>query len=219
MTSLPHPQELALLESIHPVSRETLERFGVYRDQLQRWQAKTNLVGPSTLADFWSRHVADSLQCLALFPNADVWADLGSGGGFPGLAIAIANADESGKNHHLVESIHKKCAFLRSVARETGARATVHGERIESVAKHIADLQEKPQIVTARALAPLSQLLGLAQPILACGAVGLFHKGRDFEAELRECDGLWQFDLVVHDSRIEIGSVLLEIRNLVSVGS
>lgn len=219
MASLPDSQELSLLNSIHPVSRETLERLGLYREQLLRWQAKTNLVGPATLTDFWSRHVADSLQCLALYPQTRVWADLGSGGGFPGLAIAIANAGESDKNHHLVESIHKKCAFLRSVVRETGARATVHCERIESVAKHIANLPEKPQIVTARALAPLPRLLALAHPILASGAVGLFHKGREFEAELRECDGLWQFDLVVHKSRIEIGSVLLEVRNLASVGS
>lgn len=214
MGEWPSAEERALIESICPVSRETLDRLACYGRILASWQAKTNLVSPNTLPDFWKRHVADSLQCLALAPEASVWVDLGSGGGFPGMAIAVANAGREDVTHHLVESIHKKCAFLREVARQTGATAKIHCERIESAAKRIAQGPEVPQVVTARALAPLPGLLELSAPFFQAGARALFHKGRDFEAELRECDGLWRFDLVVHRSRIEADSVLLEISDV-----
>ena len=204
---------IPLIERIYPVSRETFSAFETYRALLESWQAKTNLVAPGTLDDFWSRHVCDSLQALALFSEAKSWMDLGSGAGFPGLAIAIANRDRPERRHVLVESNHKKCAFLRAVTRETGAHALVKNERIESAAKRYAAESLLPDMVTARALAPLSRLLELAEPLLAAGAVGLFHKGRDFAREVEDCRGLWQFDLVIHESRIEAGSVLLELRN------
>ena len=204
---------LAGLERIYPVSRETLAAFETYRSLLATWQAKTNLVAPGTLEDFWQRHIGDSLQALALFPQTRCWMDLGSGGGFPGMVIAIANAGHADRRHDLVESNHKKCAFLRAVTRETGAHALVENERIESAAKRYAAASLLPDMVTARALAPLSRLLELAEPLLAAGAVGLFHKGRDFAREVEDCRGLWQFDLVIHESRIEAGSVLLELRN------
>ena len=203
----------AALERIYPVSRETLAAFETYRSALKTWQAKTNLVAPGTLEAFWERHVGDSLQALALFPETQCWMDLGSGAGFPGMAIAIANAGHAERRHILVESNHKKCAFLRQVARETGARAEIVSERIESVTKRYAAVPDGPQMVTARALAPLSRLLELAEPLLAAGATGLFHKGRDYGREVEDCRGLWDFDLVIHESRIEAGSVLLEIRN------
>jgi 16S rRNA (guanine527-N7)-methyltransferase len=130
------------------------------------------------------------------------------------LVLAIVNAGLPGAEHHLIESLAKKCAFLRTVARETGAAALIHNERIESAAERIARLRPPPEIVTARALAPLPALLGLAAPLLRAGATGLFHKGRDFLREIEECRGLWRFDLVVHESRIEAGAALLEIRNL-----
>lgn len=214
MATSPVKADLEFLHTVYPVSRETMQRLETYGSLLAAWQQKTNLVAPSTLDHFWRRHVADSLQCLALKPETSVWADLGSGGGFPGLAIAVANAGRPDRQHHLVESIHKKCAFLREVARHTGARATVHCERIESAAKGIAELPQPPQIVTARALTSLDKLLALSEPLLAAGAIALFHKGREFEAELRECNGLWRFDLIVHPSRIEADSVLLEISRL-----
>ncbi len=203
-----------LLESIHPVSRETLDRLERYRQVLVQWQAKTNLVAPATLNDFWTRHVADSLQIKALAPNAVRMVDLGSGGGFPGMVLAIAGSEQPGSEHHLVESLNKKCAFLRAVGIETGTRCTVHCQRIESAAKQIAQSTIRPQIVTARALAALPKLLELAEPLMAVGAKALFHKGRDYLAEIEECRGLWQFDLVVHASKIETGSAILEISNL-----
>ena len=206
-------QQVALVERIYPVSRETIAAFETYLALLKTWQTKTNLVAPGTLESNWERHVCDSLQALALYPDANRWMDLGSGAGFPGMVIAIANRDKPSHSHVLVESNHKKCAFLRAVARETGARAIVESDRIESVTKRYLALKECPEIVTARALAPLSKLLELAEPMLTAGAIGLFHKGRDFAREVEDCRGLWEFDLVIHESRIEAGSVLLEIRN------
>lgn len=202
-----------LLDRVYPVSRETMAAFETYRELLQTWQAKTNLVAPGTLETFWERHLSDSLQALALFPETRRWMDLGSGGGFPGMAIAVANRDVPERCHVLVESNHKKCAFLRAVARATGANAVVENERIESVTKRYLSSNDRPDIVTARALAPLAKLVELAEPLLAAGTVGLFHKGRDFAREVEDSRGLWQFDLVIHESRIEAGSVLLEVRN------
>ncbi len=211
----PSSAEAGMLAGIYPVSRETVERLETYRRLLEEWQRKTNLVAPNTVAQFWSRHVADSLQVKSLKPEARRFVDLGSGGGFPGMVLAIVNAEIDGAEHHLVESLAKKCAFLRTVARETGIAVQIHNERIESAAERIALRKPPPEIVTARALAPLAKLLGLAAPLLDAGAAGVFHKGREFMREIEECRGLWRFDLVVHESRIEAGSALLEIRNLV----
>ena len=97
-----------------------------YLDLLVEWQAKTNLVAPSTLPNLWTRHVADSLQLLSLAPSAKIWADLGSGGGFPGVVLACALAETPGANVHLVERNAKKAAFLREAIRVTAAPGTVH---------------------------------------------------------------------------------------------
>jgi 16S rRNA (guanine527-N7)-methyltransferase len=206
-------REREVLAGIWPVSRETIERLEAYRLLLERWQAKTNLVSPGTLSEFWIRHVADSLLVKRIAPQALRFADLGSGGGFPGMVLAIVQAEFHGASHFLVESNQKKCAFLRTVAHETGAPAKIMNDRIESATKQIRDSNARIEVVTARALATLARLLDLAEPLLAAGAAGLFHKGREYRSELEECNGLWRYDLVVHDSRIEPGSVLLEVRN------
>jgi 16S rRNA (guanine527-N7)-methyltransferase len=208
-----------MLSAIWPVSRETIERLETYRLLLERWQAKTNLVSPGTLSDFWIRHVADSLLVKRIAPHALRFADFGSGGGFPGMVLAIVQAEMPDARHFLIESNQKKCAFLRVVAHETGAPAKVYNDRIESVTKRIVGSDAKIEIVTARALAPMAKLLDLAEPLLAAGAVGLFHKGREYRSELEECNGLWRYDLVVHESGIEPGSVLLEVRNPVRLSS
>lgn len=195
------------------VSRETILRLRKYHTLLKNWQSKTNLVSRHTLDQFWTRHVADSLQCLAILPKTTCWIDLGSGAGFPGMVIAIADRDDKEKQHHLIESNNKKCAFLRMAARETGANAVIHTERIESVTKQTSEVLPLPRTITARALASLPQLMEWSEPLLCDEAVALFHKGRDYRREVEECNGLWQFDLVVHESRVVADSVLLEIRN------
>ncbi len=167
-------------EDLLNVSRETFDRFVIYHDLLVRWQKIKNLVSPSSLGQIWTRHFADSTQIIRLAPDALKWADLGSGAGFPGLAVGICLADKPGAKVHLIESDHRKCAFLRQVAQETGAPVIIHNARIESVANQLNDIQ----IVTARALASLPQLLQLSQPILKTGATGLFLKGQDVASEL-----------------------------------
>ncbi len=195
---------------IYPVSRETYGRLKIYVDRLSAWQTKTNLVAQSTLNDIWERHIVDSLQCVSLKPEALHWLDLGSGGGLPGMVIASVMADRECSSVYLVESNRKKTAFLRQVNRQMESNATVLTDRIES----IGALPHKPEIVTARALTALPDLLELASPWLLNGATGLFHKGREYGRELKDCDGLWSFDLIQHRSNTSADSVVLEISNL-----
>ncbi|MER2267387.1 16S rRNA (guanine(527)-N(7))-methyltransferase RsmG [Methylobacterium oxalidis] len=171
------------------VSRETAERLDIYVAQLRRWQGVKNLVGPATLAEVWTRHVADALQLLALAPQARTWLDLGSGAGIPGAILAIAGADRPGFRVDLVESNARKCAFLTEVVRLTGAPARVHNARIENV----IGAHQGVEIVCARALAALDQLLAWTEPVLKSGTTGLFPKGREVEAELTEAARRWRF--------------------------
>lgn len=170
------------------VSRETLERLDRYVALLLSWQQHTNLIAPSTESIVWTRHIADSLQLLSSAPNAKTWVDLGSGAGFPGLVVACA-LSAPGSVVHLVESIGKKANFLREAVRVTGAPAQVHGMRIEEFVKNPPRAID---VVTARALAPLERLLGLAYPLLKTGALGLFLKGQDVEAELTATAKCWK---------------------------
>ena len=192
------------------VSRETMDRLAAHVALLRRWQPIHNLVAPDTLDEVWSRHIADSAQLVALFPDAARWLDLGSGAGFPGLVVAILIREWPGAWVGLVEANHKKCAFLREAIRTTGAPAEVYCARIESVVKR----WNKPvDVITARALAPLPVLCGFVAPLVAQGAVAVFHKGRNFEAELREASQTWDIDLVQHPSRGGEGRIV-EIRQL-----
>ena len=205
--------EIDAVQAVWPVSRETIQRLEIYRQLLERWQTKTNLVSPATLPDFWIRHVADSLLVKRIAPDAMRFADFGTGGGFPGMVLAILHADQHGSVHSLVESSQKKCAFLRTVALETGSHVAICNERIESASKRLLASNVRIEVVTARALAPMVKLMELAEPLLLRGAKAIFHKGSEYRSELEECNGLWRYDLVVHESGIEPGSVLLEVRN------
>jgi len=157
-----------------------------------------NLVARSTLREIWTRHIADSLQLIALAPSARVWIDLGSGGGFPGLVIACALAGQAGARVHLVESTKKKATFLEETARALGLPAIVHAVRIEEFA---ATFDERSDIVTARAVAPLDKLLELAAPLLKSGAKGLFLKGQDVEAELTHAAKCWTINVTLVPSK------------------
>ena len=157
-----------------PVSRETLARLDRLVEILLPVAAHTNLIARSTIPQLWTRHIADSLQLLALAPDARTWIDLGSGAGFPGLVIACALADQPGSTVHLVESVQKKAAFLREAAQQIQVPATVHAVRIEDFGKNP---NFKADVVTARALAPLDQLLTLAHPLLRIGCTGSVSQG------------------------------------------
>ena len=183
--------------ALTPVSRETEARLDRFVGLLLQWQAKTNLVSPSTLPHLWTRHIADSLQLLTLAPSAKVWVDLGSGGGFPGVVLACALADTSGAVVHLVERNARKAAFLREALRVAGARGVVHGKRIED----IVDSPAGPiDCVTARALAPLHELVGFAEPLVRRGAKAFFLKGQDVGAELTEATKYWNIEPILHSS-------------------
>ena len=167
------------------VSRETMGRLQRYVEMLAQWQQHINLVGRSTLADIWGRHVADSLQLIRLAPEAArVWIDLGSGAGLPGLVLAIAMASRPGFHMHLVDSNGKKCSFLQATAAATSAPVSVHHVSIE----HLGAAPEpiKADVVTARALAPLGRLVPLARPFMWKKTVLLLPKGQDVETELTE---------------------------------
>ncbi len=206
---------IQLLNSIYPVSRETILRLSLFEANLRQWQVKTNLVAPSTIDAFWSRHVADSLQLLAIAPETRHWTDIGSGGGFPGLVLAILMQQveaqlETETSVRLVESIQKKCAFLRRVGITTGVKVEVHNLRIESASKQLI----AAEVITARALAALPKLLELTDKTIAGKRRALFHKGREYRSELEDCHGKWNFDLVVHQSRVDAESVILEFSNV-----
>jgi 16S rRNA (guanine527-N7)-methyltransferase len=184
--------------ALTPVSHETLARLDRYIDLLLEWQAKTNLVAPSTLPNLWTRHISDSLQLLALAPSAKVWIDFGSGGGFPGVVLACAMAETPDTMVHLVERNAKKAAFLREALRVTGAPGAVHltdiGDSVDRIASRI-------DCVTARAVAPLHQLIGFAEPLVSRGAKALFLKGQDVEVELTEATKYWNIQPQLHSSR------------------
>jgi 16S rRNA (guanine527-N7)-methyltransferase len=194
-----------------PVSRETEARLDTFIELLLRWQSRINLVASSTLGELWTRHIADSLQLPPLVPQAKVWVDFGSGGGFPGIPIACVIAGVPGAKVHLIESNGKKAAFLREAVRATGVPAAVHQVRAEKFGKTCA---EPVDVVTARALAPLKTLCEQAFPFIARGSVGLFPKGQDVDAELTDAAKYWRLQASKVPSKISPeGSVVL-IRGL-----
>lgn len=192
-----------------PVSRETVERLDILVAELGRWQKAKNLVSEATLAEVWTRHIADSLQLFRHAPDgARRWLDLGSGGGFPGLVLGICLA-ETGGHIDLVESNARKCAFLRHVARLTGAPVTVHAERIEQAMPRFVG---KVDVVTARALAPLPQLLDWCKELLRTGVTAVFPKGQHLDAELTEASKSWTLQALTFPSVTDPAARILVIR-------
>jgi 16S rRNA (guanine527-N7)-methyltransferase len=194
------------------VSRETWSRLDGLVELLDRWNAKTNLVAPREMDSVWTRHVADSLQLLDHVPaGAKTIVDLGSGGGFPGLVLAAALAGRPGARVHLVESVQRKAAFLREAVRRLGLPAQVHALRIEDLDPAALG---KVDVVTARALAPLPQLLELARKLLETGAIGLFPKGKDVNRELTVARESWSIGATKLPSVTDGGGTILKVEQL-----
>ena len=198
LTSATLAADKAAALALTPVSRETEARLQRYVELLVQWQAKTNLVAPSTLPNLWTRHISDSLQLLTLAPTARHWADFGSGGGFPGLVLACALADTPGAAVHLIERNAKKGAFLREALRVTNSPGTIH---LADIGDNVDRITGPVDCVTARAVAPLHQLIGFAEPLVRQGARALFLKGQDVEAELTEATKYWNITPHLHSSR------------------
>ena len=181
-------------------------RLSRYAELLKLWQPKINLVGPKTMSELWTRHFLDSAQLVPLLTGAARICDLGSGAGFPGLVIAIFTGIEV----HLIESDQRKAVFLREVSRETSARAIVHASRAEEVAPVGAD------IVTARALAPLAQLLQLSYRHLRPGGRALFLKGADWQGEVEAAHQAgWKFHVKHFPSTTAPDAAILELTEIV----
>jgi 16S rRNA (guanine527-N7)-methyltransferase len=197
--------------ALTPVSRETEKRLDMFVDVLLLWQEKQNLVGSSTLPLIWTRHIADSLQLLPLAPEARVWVDFGSGAGFPGIPIACALAGQRGATVHLVESVGKKANFLREVVQKLELPAQVHQERAEKFGESYA---ETVHVVTARAVAPLKTLCDQAFPLIARGALGLFPKGQDVDAELTEAAKYWRLQVSIVPSVTSPSGAIVAVRSL-----
>lgn len=188
-----------------PVSRETFQRLERFAAEFRRWNQRINLAAASTLDDLWSRHILDSAQLMAFRAEAGSWTDIGSGGGFPGAIIAILA--DSDCQVSLVESNGKKAAFLRSILAEVAPRAKVIAARAETV---VASSQA-PEVVSARALASLPNLLVLLEPWLAGGTRALFQKGRDYRGEIEAARDRWNLDLIEHPSAVDPQGVVLEL--------
>lgn len=195
------------------VSRETFLRLKEYEKLLFKWNAKINLVSKSTLDNFWNRHVLDSAQFLSsVGEKAGKWVDLGSGGGLPGLVVAILSDEIEPVNKlFLVEADVRKAVFLKTVCRELGLKVEVYNNRIEELPPISAN------IVSARALAPLKTLCLYAKNHLEKDGVAVFAKGENWKAELVEAQKKWIFSYEAVKSTLHEGSVVLVLRGIKSV--
>lgn len=188
-------------------SAEQIADLEAFRLRLVEANAVMNLVGPDSLPDFWNRHVWDSAQLLDLAPGAKTWADLGAGAGFPGLVLSIMLKGREGAHVWLIDSLAKRCRFLREVVDMLSLPATVIVGRAEAQSVTC-------DIVTARAVAPMDKLLGYAQPYFQRGAQGLFLKGERAESELIEARKSWHFEAELAPSQSDVRGRIVTIRSL-----
>ena len=198
--------------SVLDVSRETIHRLERYQALLLKWNPRINLVAPDTLKDAWDRHLMDSAQVFDIADPGPHWVDLGSGGGFPGMVCAVLAMERSpGTSFTLIESDGRKCAFLRTVARDLELHVEVLTERVE------AATAQKASNLSARALAPLPQLLSYAERHLAENGVALFQKGRNYQSEVQIARQTWHFECEAVNSKTEEGAAILKISDIAHV--
>jgi len=199
------------IDALPGVSRETIHRLSVYAQMLEEWNQKFNLVSKSTIPTMWQRHFLDSAQLLKYLPESPklTIADMGAGAGFPGLVISIM----SGHKVHLIESIGKKATFLNAVVEKLGLDAIVHNERVEDLTNLHVD------VVTARALKALPELLGLANRLIKKDSFCIFLKGQTLDAELTEANKWWKFSFEKFSSLSDRSGNVLIVRNLKNLGA
>lgn len=201
----PPPLTPAAFQAHTGISDDTRARLEALVAVLLKWQARINLIGRGTVADVWRRHILDSAQLAPLVPvTAETVVDLGSGAGFPGLVLALLGI----RGVHLVESDGRKCAFLREAARITGAAVEIHAVRAEALAPREADA------ITARALAPLSNLLDIASPFLGPHTACIFPKGRGAEQELTVSQKTWMMTVNRFKSVTDPEGTILKLEDI-----
>jgi 16S rRNA (guanine527-N7)-methyltransferase len=191
--------------SAFDVSRETLDRLKAYSNLLTRWNSRINLVSPDSINNLWGRHIADSAQLFRYVPQDSAnLLDVGTGAGFPGMVLAIMGT----KNVTLVESDQRKVAFLREVARVTGADVRLKVARVEQLAPFPA------AVITARALAPLTKILELTAPFRGTATLSLFLKGQNIEGELTDAHKKWRMEVVRQPSLTDPAGAILALREV-----
>lgn len=197
------------------VSRETFDRLIHFRDLVTKWTRKINLIAPATLPHIWERHIVDSAQTYHFAPESfSRWVDIGSGGGFPGIVMAIyAKEHQKAAHFTLIESDQRKATFLRTASRELDLHATILTERIEVATPQRAD------VVSARALAPLSALLPMAERHITPNGTALFPKGKSVAEEIADARQSWSFDLEQYPSFTDPAARLLVIQRISSAGA
>lgn len=196
------------------VSRETYDDLTKFGDLVGKWTPKINLISSSTLPNIWDRHIVDSAQLYQYAPQTfDHWVDIGSGGGFPGIIMAIyAKTEQPSATFTLIESDQRKATFLRTASRELNLNVKVLSERAEEAEPQQAD------VVSARALATLSTLISMASRHMKPGGTALFHKGKSASAELAKARQNWVFDLEQQASFTDPAARLLVIQRISRVG-
>lgn len=192
------------------VSRETQEALQDYANELRRWTKAINLVSPKTVDEIETRHIADSSQIFSIAPDdVESWCDMGSGGGLPGIVLAIHCLKESPSTRfHLIESDKRKCAFLRMMVSRFSLNVQVWQARVEDVPPQYSN------VVSARALAPLTDLMKMSMRHLENGGVSIFPKGADFAKEVEIARNDWDFELEEYTSQTDDNSRILLVRNL-----
>jgi len=198
-----------VIQAQFDVSRETSERLQIFAATLEKWNPRINLVSRKSLVDLWSRHILDSVQLYDIAPHAQTWLDIGSGGGLPGVIVAIMAAERAPETRFtLMESDQRKCAFLRSVARECGVTISVIAQRIEAAPNMNAD------VLSARALADLTDLLQYSERHLAQNGTAVFPKGANWKKEVDNARNQWRFDWEEITSLTEPEAVILKIKGV-----
>ena len=200
----------SFLELFPDVSRETLELLSLYSELIIKWQKKINLIAAETIPHLWQRHIYDAAQIFLHYRTEGCWLDLGSGAGFPGIVVAIFLKNKPNSFVHLVESNHKKSAFLQQVVNQLNLRAQIHCKRIEKLPL----INPRPDFITARALTSLSNLLKYGEKWFNKGAKGLFLKGESYRLEIEEALLYWDFKVKSYVSCTEKKAVLLELKDI-----
>lgn len=194
------------------VSRETEDKLRTFVSLVEKWNPHINLVAKSTLEGIWERHIRDSAQLFDLKSSWGKWSDFGSGGGFPGIVVAIL-ADDTKQPVVLVESDQRKCEFLRHVGRELSLEVEVRTDRIERLEPLSVD------IISARALAPLDKLLEFSERHRAPGGIAFFPKGREYMGEIEAAKRRWNLDYLLHPSVTDPASVIIEVKDFSRVAA
>lgn len=190
------------------VSRETFERLKTLKTLVEKWTRKINLISRNDIPEIWTRHIVDSAQLYGLAPLGS-WLDIGSGGGFPGLVVAIlAQGRGDDRPITLMDSDQRKCVFLRAAARDLNLKVTVSNSRVESADPACAD------VISARALADLATLLEYADRHLAPDGQALFMKGKSWRAEDHQAQRLWSYDLDSIKSNTDPEAIVLRIKEI-----